>query len=46
VDKYIAMAYVPAAQAAVGMELGVEIRGQVKGARVVRTPFYPPRVKR
>jgi hypothetical protein len=24
----------------------VEIRGQGKAARVVRTPFYPPRVKK
>jgi aminomethyltransferase len=46
VDRYIAMAYVPGARAAVGTNLGVEIRGQVKAARVVRTPFYPSRVKR
>lgn len=46
VDKYIAMAYVAAPHAAVGSEVGVEIRGQVKAARVVRTPFHPSRVKR
>jgi aminomethyltransferase len=46
VDRYIAMAYVAAAQAAVGTALGVEIRGQVKTARVVRTPFHPSHVKR
>jgi glycine cleavage system aminomethyltransferase T len=40
------MAYVAAAQAAVGTALGVEIRGQVKTARVVRTPFHPSHVKR
>jgi glycine cleavage system T protein (aminomethyltransferase) len=46
VDKYIAMAYVPTPHSAVGIELGVEIRGQVKTARVARTPFYPPHVKK
>jgi aminomethyltransferase len=46
VDRYIAMAYVPAALAAVGTDLGVEVRGQAKAARVVRTPFQPSRVKK
>ena len=46
VDRYIAMAYVPAAQAAVGTEIGVEIRGQAKAARVVKTPFHPSRTKK
>jgi aminomethyltransferase len=46
VDRYIAMAYVGSAHAAVGTELGVEIRGQVKSARVVKTPFHPSRVKK
>jgi aminomethyltransferase len=46
VDKYIAMAYVATPYAAVGTDLGVEIRGQVKAARIVRTPFYPPRIKK
>jgi len=46
VDKYIAMAYVEAAHAAVGTTLDVEIRGQGKAARVVRTPFYPSKVKK
>jgi aminomethyltransferase len=46
VDRYIAMAYVATEQAAVGTELGVEIRGQVKPARVVKTPFHPSRTKR
>jgi glycine cleavage system aminomethyltransferase T len=40
------MAYVAAAHAAVGTEVGVEIRGQAKAARVVKTPFHQPRVKR
>ena len=46
VDRYIAMAYVAIPHAAIGTELGVEIRGQVKAARVVRTPFHPARVKK
>ena len=46
VDRYIAMAYVASAHAAVGTELGVEIRGQAKSARVVKTPFHPSRVKK
>ena len=46
VDRYIAMAYVAAAQAAVGTDVGVEIRGQVKPARVVKTPFHPSRTKK
>jgi len=46
VDRYIAMAYVGSAHAAVGTEVGVEIRGQVKPARVVKTPFHPPHVKK
>ncbi|MBI4594023.1 MAG: glycine cleavage system aminomethyltransferase GcvT [Candidatus Rokubacteria bacterium] len=46
VDRSIALAYVAAASAAVGTELGVEIRGQARPARVVKTPFWTPRVKK
>ena len=46
VDKYIAMAYVETALAGIGTELAVEIRGQAKAARVVKTPFHPSRVKK
>jgi aminomethyltransferase len=46
VDKYIAMAYVETPLAGVGTELAVEIRGQAKAARVVRTPFYASKVKK
>jgi len=46
VDKYIAMAYVETALAAVGTALAVEVRGQAKAARVAKTPFHPSRVKR
>jgi aminomethyltransferase len=46
VDRSIALAYVETALAAVGTELSVEIRGQARPARVVKTPFHPPRVKK
>jgi aminomethyltransferase len=46
VDRSIAMAYVATALTAVGTELEVEIRGQARPARVVRTPFHPSRVKK
>ena len=38
--KNIGMGYVPADRAKVGTEIGVEIRGKVIGAVVVKTPFY------
>ena len=38
--KYIAMAYVPVAYAAVDTEVAVEIRGQKVKAKVVAMPFY------
>ena len=46
VDRYIGLGYVPAALAAVGTEIAVEVRGRPQRARVVKTPFYPSRVKR
>jgi len=46
VDRYIGMAYVETALAVVDTPLAVEVRGQPKAARVVRTPFHPPRVKK
>ena len=38
--KSIGLCYLPAARAAVGTELAVEIRGRRTAARVVATPFY------
>ena len=38
--KSIGLCYLPAARAAVGTELAVEIRGRRTAARVVPTPFY------
>jgi len=46
VDKYIGVGYVPTALALVGTEIDVEVRGTARRARIVPTPFYPPRVKR
>jgi aminomethyltransferase len=46
VDRSIALAYVETAHAAIGTELGVEIRGQARPGHVVSTPFYPSHVKR
>jgi len=46
VDRSIALAYVASAHAPIGTELGVEIRGQIRPARVVKTPFHPSRVKK
>lgn len=39
-DKNIGLGYVPAALATVGSKIGVEIRGKVIEAVVVKTPFY------
>jgi aminomethyltransferase len=46
VDKYIGIAYVETALAAVGTALEVEIRGQDKAAQIVRTPFHASKVKK
>ncbi|MDI7274436.1 MAG: glycine cleavage system aminomethyltransferase GcvT [Anaerolineae bacterium] len=44
--KCLALAYVPPAQAAIGTEVHVVIRGEPRRARVVRTPFYTPAYRR
>src|SRR5262245_34117118 len=46
VERYIGMGYVPAARSAIGSEVDVEIRAKPCRARVVRTPFYPSKVKK
>jgi glycine cleavage system T protein (aminomethyltransferase) len=46
VDKYIGIGYVPTALAPVGSAIAVEVRGRGQAARVVKTPFHPPHVKR
>jgi len=38
--KNIGMAYVPRDQSAVGIQIGIEIRGQSAPARIVALPFY------
>src|SRR5262249_44199930 len=42
-EKSTAMAYFPAAEAAAGMALTIDIRGQREGATVVKLPFYKRR---
>jgi aminomethyltransferase len=39
-DVGIGLGYVPAADAKVGTELAVDVRGKRRGARVVKKPFY------
>ncbi len=46
VDRYIGMAYVEAPLAGVGSEIDVDVRERPQRARVVKTPFQPPRVKK
>ncbi len=46
VDKYIGLGYVAAELAQVGSEIDVEVRGTPRRARIVPTPFYPPKVKK
>jgi aminomethyltransferase len=44
--KNIGLAYVPAALAAPGSEIFVEIRGKSVAAKVVKAPFVPSRVRK
>ena len=46
VERYIAVGYVPTGLAAVGTELEVEVRGRGQRARVAKTPFHSPRVRK
>jgi aminomethyltransferase len=39
-DVGIGMGYVPAAQAAAGTELSIDVRGKERRARIVKKPFY------
>ncbi len=45
-NKCIGLAYVPTALAAVGTELGIDVRGRALKAVVVKTPFVPSHVKK
>lgn len=38
--KAIGIGYVPISHAEVGSEIGVDIRGKARAAKVVKTPFY------
>lgn len=44
-DKFLAMAMVPAEYSALGTRLDVIVRGQPKQAVVVKRPFYKPQYK-
>lgn len=44
-DKFLGMAYVPAALSNVGTEIEILVRGQPKKAMIVKRPFYKPRYK-
>jgi aminomethyltransferase len=46
VDRYIGVGYVPTPYSKVGDEIEVEVRGKAQRAKVVQTPFYPPKVKK
>ncbi|HET7571307.1 MAG TPA: glycine cleavage system aminomethyltransferase GcvT [Gaiellaceae bacterium] len=39
-DVGIGMGYVPSAQAGIGAELSIDVRGKARRARVVKKPFY------
>ncbi len=45
-DAFLALAYVPAANAKLGSEVDVVIRDQPKKAKVVKRPFYTPAYRR
>jgi aminomethyltransferase len=44
-DKFLAMAYVPAEHSTLGTRLDIIVRGQPKQAVVVKRPFYKPKYK-
>lgn len=44
-DKFLAMAYVPAEYSTPGAKLDVVVRGQPKAAVVVKRPFYKPKYR-
>jgi aminomethyltransferase len=45
-DRFLGMAYLPPGHATIGTEIGIDIRGQVRRARVVKRPFYTPAYQR
>jgi aminomethyltransferase len=46
VDRYIGIGYLATPHSRVGEAIAVDVRGKPQRARVVRTPFYTPRVKK
>jgi aminomethyltransferase len=45
-NKCIGLAYVPTSLAALGTELGIDVRGRCLKARVVKPPFVPSHVRK
>ena len=45
-NKFLGMAYVSTAFSAVDTQIGIEIRGKVKSAVIVKRPFYLPAYRR
>ncbi|MFP3895962.1 MAG: glycine cleavage system aminomethyltransferase GcvT [Anaerolineales bacterium] len=45
-EKFIGMAYVSSEYSSVGQEIGIEIRGTIKSAVIVKKPFYTPAYRR
>jgi aminomethyltransferase len=44
--RYLGLAYVPRELSALGTEIGIDIRGKIKKAVVVKRPFYVPAYRR
>jgi aminomethyltransferase len=45
-DKFLGLAYIPSGRAAIGAEVGIQIRDKVRTAVVVERPFYRPKYRR
>ena len=45
-SKFLGMAYVPATHSGVGTQIGIEIRGKVRSAVIVKRRFYVPAYRR
>ena len=45
-DKRIGLSYVPIEHSAIGTEIGISIRGNLRRAHIVRRPFYMPSYRR
>ena len=41
-DRFLGLAYVSPDSAAPGTEIAIDVRGQLRRARIVKRPFYTP----